>query len=707
MKRSSMVSALEGTLLAFCVCFAGCGCMVSGFSLETDLFLLAGALFLASLFFSCLFAFRGKYTWILALATALLALWQWKALAQGLAAVLDQLLAVYDLAYAWGISLAGQELRGEAELFTGLFLIGALSSLAAAWAVAGKGWTVFAVFTGALPLAACLVVTDTVPAPLWLGLLLLGLTLLLMTRLVRKSHPGQAGTLTVLLALPTAAAIALLFWAIPSDRYAGQNYPEEFVKAVTAWFQESDLQSLPEQIWEALGPQDVNLSLVGNQYASKRPVMEVTAAQDGVLYLRGRAYAGYDGKSWEPDTGEWRGADFPRGEALGTVEISTRRPHDVLYFPYNPGDFSVPSSATQAAFRNEDGLRHYTVTQYAPAEAGNAEMAPAQQEKYLALPEETRSRASEILTDMEIPDISLSFSYMSSLLLVQREQELFAAQKIAEFVRQSASYDLDTPRMPGNVEDFALWFLEESDTGFCVHFASATVVLLRAAGIPARYVTGYMVTAKAGEPVTVREQSAHAWAEVYIGGMGWLPLEATPADALTFAEETQATEAPTETQAATPSATAPESAPQSPASPSGPEGSASSPSRPQGLLPGQQQGQSGVRFTIPGWVWWLACLILITLGQWRLRLYWRRKQFAKGSPNQQALARWRELARLSRLTGQKPDRDALAIAQRAKYSQHTISPEELARLDGHLRQAIHFLAQKPWALVYRILFAAW
>lgn len=700
MKRSSMVSALEGTLLAFCVCFSGCGCMVSGFSLKTDLFLLAGALFLASLFFSCLFAFRGKYTWIFALATALLALWQWKALAQGLAAVLDHLLAIYDLAYAWGISLAGQELRGEAELFTGLFLIGALSSLAAAWAVAGRGWTVFAVFAGALPLAACLVVTDTVPAPLWLGLLFLGLTLLLMTRLVRKSHPGQAGKLTALLALPTAAAIALLFWAIPSDRYAGQNYPEEFVRAVTAWFQESDLQSLPEQIWEALAPQDVNLSLVGNQYASKRPVMEVTAAQDGVLYLRGRSYAGYDGKRWEPDTGEWRGADFPRGEALGTVEISTRRPHDILYFPYNPGDFSATCSATQAAFQNEDGLRYYTVTQYAPAEAGNAVLTAAQQEKYLALPEDTRQRALEILSEAEIPELQTQPSYFNVLP---------AARQIAEFVRQSASYDLSTPRMPGSAEDFALWFLRESDTGFCVHFASAAVVLLRAAGLPARYVTGYMVIAKAGEPVTVREQSAHAWAEVYIAGMGWLPLEATPADVLTFAEETQATEAPTETQAptATPSATAPENAPQSSASPSGPEGSASSPSRPQGLLPGQQQGQSGVRFAIPGWVWWLACLILITLGQWRLRLYWRRKQFAKGSPNQQALARWRELARLSRLTGQKPDRDALAIAQRAKYSQHTISPEELARLDGHLRHAVHFLSQKPWALVYRILFAAW
>ena len=704
MKRSSMVSALEGTLLAFCVCFAGCGCMVSGFSLGTDLFLLAGCLFLISLFFSCLFALRGKYTWIFALATALLALWHWKALAQGLAAVLDHLLAVYDLAYGWGISLAGQEQRGEAQLFIGLFLIGSLNALAAAWAAAGKGWTILAVFAGALPLAACLVVTDTVPEPLWLGLLLLGLTLLLMTRLVRKTRPEQAGKLTALLALPLAAAIALLFWAVPKDTYAGQNYPEKFVKEVTAWFQDGNLQSLPEQIWEVFVPQDVNLALVGNQYASQRPVMEVTAAQNGVLYLRGRAYAGYDGKSWAPDEGEWVDSDFPLGEAMGTVEISTRRLHDVLYFPYNPGDFSVPYAATQAGIRNEDNHRRYTVAQYAPNSAGDAELTAAQQEKYLALPEETRFRASEILADMEIPDISLFFSYMSSLLLVQGEQELFAAQKIAEFVRQSASYDLDTPRMPGNAEDFALWFLEESDTGFCVHFASATVVLLRAAGIPARYVTGYLVVAEAGKPVTVLERSAHAWTEAYIGGIGWVPLEATPAEVLSFAEETQATEGPKETQAPT---APPESASQPQASASGTEQSEPSPSRPQGLLPGEREGQSGARFTIPGWVWWLLCLVLITLGQWRLRLYWRKRQFSLGSPNGQALARWREVVRLSRLTGHKPDRELLEIAQKAKYSQHTISPEELALLDNGLRQSIQALSQKPWALVYRILFAAW
>ena len=55
-----------------------------------------------------------------------------------------------------------------------------------------------------------------------------------------------------------------------------------------------------------------------------------------------------------------------------------------------------------------------------------------------------------------------------------------AARAIAKYVSKSKTYSLDTPRAPEG-EDFALWFLRESDTGYCVHFTTATVLLLRAA----------------------------------------------------------------------------------------------------------------------------------------------------------------------------------------------------------------------------------
>ena len=64
-------------------------------------------------------------------------------------------------------------------------------------------------------------------------------------------------------------------------------------------------------------------------------------------------------------------------------------------------------------------------------------------------------------------------------------------------------------------KDFATWFLNESDTGYCVHFATAGTLMLRALGIPARYVTGYYATAYANQTVTVTTDNAHAWVEYY------------------------------------------------------------------------------------------------------------------------------------------------------------------------------------------------
>ncbi|MCR5337636.1 MAG: transglutaminase-like domain-containing protein [Lachnospiraceae bacterium] len=101
--------------------------------------------------------------------------------------------------------------------------------------------------------------------------------------------------------------------------------------------------------------------------------------------------------------------------------------------------------------------------------------------------------------------------------------------------------------------DFIRYFLESQKRGYCSHFASAAVMLLRSYGIPARYVEGYAVSLSdivegsdidadydtwfSGEnplgktgvvTVNVSDGSAHAWVEIYEDGFGWVPLEFTP-----------------------------------------------------------------------------------------------------------------------------------------------------------------------------------
>ena len=84
------------------------------------------------------------------------------------------------------------------------------------------------------------------------------------------------------------------------------------------------------------------------------------------------------------------------------------------------------------------------------------------------------------------------------------------------------------------VEDFLL----RTHAGHCEYFATATVLLLRAAGIPARYATGYAVQeySPLEQAWLVRRRHAHSWAVAWIDGQ-WVAVDTTPAQ--WFAEEAQ------------------------------------------------------------------------------------------------------------------------------------------------------------------------
>jgi transglutaminase-like putative cysteine protease len=74
-------------------------------------------------------------------------------------------------------------------------------------------------------------------------------------------------------------------------------------------------------------------------------------------------------------------------------------------------------------------------------------------------------------------------------------------------------------------------FLFDTREGFCEHYSSAFTVLMRAAGIPARIVTGYQggYWNKLGNYLLVRNSDAHAWAEVWLAGRGWVRADPTGA----------------------------------------------------------------------------------------------------------------------------------------------------------------------------------
>ena len=102
------------------------------------------------------------------------------------------------------------------------------------------------------------------------------------------------------------------------------------------------------------------------------------------------------------------------------------------------------------------------------------------------------------------------------------------AERIVSYLRENYAYDARR-YLPGDGSDYVGEFLFDTKSGNDVHFASAAVLLLRAAGIPARYAEGYLTLAggSMGE-VSIRQKDEHAWAEIYLEGLGWIPVEAVP-----------------------------------------------------------------------------------------------------------------------------------------------------------------------------------
>ncbi|MVO99737.1 DUF4129 domain-containing transglutaminase family protein [Paenibacillus lutrae] len=122
----------------------------------------------------------------------------------------------------------------------------------------------------------------------------------------------------------------------------------------------------------------------------------------------------------------------------------------------------------------------------------------------------------------------------ASLTADHGEDKLSAALAIERHLRTGYRYSMSEPKRPADEQDAVDHFLFTSGVGYCDHFSTSMVVLLRSAGIPARWVKGF-APGEAGErapdgslSVIVRSRDAHSWAEAYIPGAGWLAFEPTP-----------------------------------------------------------------------------------------------------------------------------------------------------------------------------------
>ena len=120
-------------------------------------------------------------------------------------------------------------------------------------------------------------------------------------------------------------------------------------------------------------------------------------------------------------------------------------------------------------------------------------------------------------------------SYMDGIIAAynfdKNDEDIIA--KVAAFIQTSAKYNLKYDRALDEEDNIVTAFLSEYKEGICQHYASAATMLFRALKIPARYTVGYVGQGVAGEWRDVTNKEAHAWVEVYIDGVGWIPVEVT------------------------------------------------------------------------------------------------------------------------------------------------------------------------------------
>ena len=134
-------------------------------------------------------------------------------------------------------------------------------------------------------------------------------------------------------------------------------------------------------------------------------------------------------------------------------------------------------------------------------------------ENYLTIPEDTQKTLAAFLG--KAPASITSYE---------------AKTRILTCLADTVEYDEGTVELPSDADPVSS-FLQETGRGSAVQYATAAVMMLRYYGIPARYVEGYLITpdmvsGKSGETtVTLTGNDAHAWAEYYEDGVGWIPFE--------------------------------------------------------------------------------------------------------------------------------------------------------------------------------------
>jgi transglutaminase-like putative cysteine protease len=307
-------------------------------------------------------------------------------------------------------------------------------------------------------------------------------------------------------ALPLMAVLFMVFprigplWSVPLKNQAGKSGMSDF-----------------------MSPGDVSrLSLSGDVAFRVKFEGEIPPQQE--LYWRGMVFSVLEENRWrrlhwsDIPAGERRPVEpEPRGPMANYTVIMEATQQNWLYalrYPTTPdrGVVQTNNFTLSSPMPVQDQLL-YQVYSWMGTELETS-LSPWRYQLETALPVQGNPRARKLARAL------LSESGNDSERMVERVLSLFNADQFY--------YTLEPPLLGEQAMDD---FLFDSRRGFCEHYSAAFVYLMRAAGIPARVVAGY----QGGEvnplngTVLVHQFDAHAWAEVWHAGRGWVRVDPTGA----------------------------------------------------------------------------------------------------------------------------------------------------------------------------------
>lgn len=393
--------------------------------------------------------------------------------------------------------------------------------------------------------------TDLWYLPVFLAYLLMGVWTLLLYQLTKESDAGPTppslsdASVLVLrgreqitpelfwlangLAVGALCLTVLIFFTIPRVSAGfGQKGSGEGLR--TSGFSET-----------------VDLGMIGPIKRDPGIVMRVelpdrTGLQMDRFYLRGMAYDRYDGKSWTTRLSHRRAlAESPAG-TFTVRHVSSRSPRPlgqiirqtillealdtaVLFAAPYPesisGQFlaiqSDPTGAIYLPFPASARLEYTVHSRPTPVAPADLQFQPAVY---------TEVFAQHFL---QLPESSERVRALAQEITRSKTSAYEKAQAIEAYLSRNYRYSLDiSPAVQTRpLEEF----LFERKTGYCEHYATAMVVLLRNVGVPARLVTGFLATEwnEYGNYYLVRQRDAHAWVEVHLPNSGWVTMDPTPA----------------------------------------------------------------------------------------------------------------------------------------------------------------------------------